>query len=99
MALWKDLRKAGYRVGLAAISFLGSLFISAILVLSNLGMELLLSLIIDEVSIVHQATSLVLDVVLIGSAVVVSTSGALMVAGEAIYTARSFLTRMREHDG
>ncbi len=85
-----------YRVVLAAITFLVSLLISGILVGSGIALEALVSLSIGDGSKSQEIIEFVLDVSLVGSAVVVSVCGAIVVAGEAIRSTTVFLSRTKD---
>ncbi len=84
-----------YTVVLAALKFGVSLFISAVLVVSGFALEKLVSLSIEAGSKPHQIVEFVLDVSLVGSAVVVAMCGAIIVAGEAIMSTKAFFSRNR----
>ena len=96
MEFRRDVREIFYRVGLAATIFLGSLIVSAVLVLSGMGLEWLVGLSLDEGSVPHRVVAVVLDVSLVSAAVVVSVCGAIIVAAEAVISTRIFLSRSRE---
>ena len=96
MEFRRDVRGIFYRVGLAVAMFLGSLVVSAVLVLSGMGLEWLVGLSLDEGSVPHRVVAVVLDVSLVSAAVVVSVCGAIIVAAEAVISTRIFLSRSRE---
>ena len=76
--------------------FLGSLAVSAVLILSGMGLEWLVGLSLDKGSVPHQVVAVVLDVSLVSVAVVVSICGAIIVAAEAIVSTKIYLSRLRE---
>lgn len=96
MSYWADLQSIVYRVALAGAIFIGSLAVSAVLVLSGIGLEWLVGLSLDKGSVPHQIVSVVLDVSLVSAAVVVSVCGAVVVAAEAVISTRNFLYRAKE---
>ena len=98
MRMWKDLQEGLYYVGLAAIRFLVSLLISAALVGSGIALEFLVGLSIEDSSAAYEVLEFALDVSLIGSAIVVSICGAIVVAGEAIRSTYIFLRQLRNGD-
>ncbi len=96
MGYWKDLQRIFYRVALAGTIFIGSLVVSAVLVLSGIGLEWLVGLSLEKDSVPHQVISVVLDVSLVSAAVVVSVCGAVIVAAEAVVSTKNFLSRARD---
>ena len=96
MELRRDVGGIFYRVALAVAIFLGSLAVSAVLILSGMGLEWLLGLSLEDGSVPHQVVTVVLDVSLVSVAVVVSICGAIIVAGEAIISTKIYLSRLRE---
>ena len=98
MRMRKDLQESLYYVGLAVIRFLVSLLISAALVGSGIALEFLVGLSIEDSSAAYEVLEFVLDVSLIGSAVVVAICGAIVVAGEAIRSTYTFLRQLSGKD-
>ena len=94
--MWRDLQEGFYYVGLAVIKFVVSLLVSAALVVSGIVLENLAGLSIEDDSDMYAVLVFVLDVSLIGSAIVVSVCGAIVVAGEAIRSTYTFFNRLRE---
>ena len=92
----EDLRTALQRVALAAINFLTSLLMAVILVLSGLLLEWIIGFSIEPGTQTHQVVGFVLDVTLVGCAVVWAITGALIVTWEAVISAKSFLSRSRD---
>lgn len=92
----EDLRIALQRVALAAINFLTSLLMAVILVLSGLLLEWIIGFSIDTGTQTHRVVGFVLDVTLVGCAVVWAITGALLVTWEAVISAKSLLNRSRE---
>ena len=70
--------------------------LSAVLVLSGMGLEWLVGLSLDKGTVPHQVVAVVLDVSLVSAAVVVAVCGAIIVAAEAVISTRVFLSRSRE---
>ena len=89
----EELLAALRRVALAAITFLTSLLMAVILVLSGLLLEWIIGFSIDEGTQTHNVISFVLDVTLIGCAVVWAITGAVVVTWEAVMAAKAFLSQ------
>lgn len=81
---------------LAAITFLGSLAVSGVLVASGIGLEWLVGFLVDKDTQAFRGIEFAFDVTLVGSATVVSACGALIVAGEAITSVKAFWSRTKE---
>lgn len=96
MRLWRDLQEATYRFVLATLTFLTSLLISVVLFGSSIALKYLVNFSITKGSKTQEVVEFVLDVSLVGSAVVVSMCGAIIVAGEAIESTRAFFSRNKE---
>ena len=94
--MWGDLQQAMYRVVLAATKFIVSLLISGLLVGAGIALETLVSFSIQDGSTAHEIVGFVLDVSLVGSAVVVSVCGALLVAGEAVASTYEYLSGLKD---
>ena len=81
------------RVALAAITFLTSLLMAVILVLSGLLLEWIIGFSVDTGTRTHSVITFALDVTLVGCAVIWAIMGAVIVTWEAVVAARDFLTR------
>ena len=81
------------RVALAAITFLTSLLMAVILVLSGLLLEWIIRFSIAAGSRTHNVITFVLDVTLVGCAVVWAITGAVIVTWEAVVAAKAFLSQ------
>ena len=92
----EELSAALRRVALAAITFLTSLVMAVILVLSGLLLEWIIGFSIEPGTQTHNVISLVLDVTLVGCAVVWAITGAVIVTWEAVLAARTFLSQSEE---
>jgi hypothetical protein len=90
----EELAGALRRVGLAALTFLTSLSMAVILVLSGLLLEWIIGFSIDAGTRTHNVITFVLDVTLVGCAVVWAITGAVIVTWEAVVAARTFLRRI-----
>ena len=89
--MMSELKEAFYRVGLAMIIFAGSLLLSAALVVSGIMLEQLVSFAVGDESTALKVVKVVLDVSLVGSAVVVAVCGAIIVATESIKSTLIFI--------
>ena len=78
------------------IRFAASLIVSAALVVSGIALKTLVGFSIEESSEAYAVLEVALDISLIGSAIVVSVCGAIVVAGEAIRSTYTFLSRLRD---
>lgn len=96
MRMWQDLQEGFYYVGLAFIRFVVSLLMSAALVGSGIILETLVGFSIEEESDGYKVLVFVLDVSLVGSAIVVSVCGAIVVVDEAIRSTYTFFRRSRD---
>ena len=92
----EELSAALRRVALAAITFLTSLVMAVILVLSGLLLEWIIGFSIEPGTQTHNVISLVLDVTLVGCAVVWAITGAVIVTWEAVLAAKTFLSQIEE---
>lgn len=92
----EELSAALRRVALAAITFLTSLVMAVILVLSGLLLEWIIGFSIEPGTQTHNVISLVLDVTLVGCAVVWAITGAVIVTWEAVLAAKTFLSQTEE---
>ena len=92
----EELSAALRRVALAAITFLTSLVMAVILVLSGLLLEWIIGFSIEPGTQTHNVISLVLDVTLVGCAVVWAITGAVIVTWEAVLAAKTFLSQSEE---
>lgn len=89
-----ELLAALRRVALAAITFLTSLLMAVVLVLSGLLLEWIIGFSIDSGTRTHSVISFVLDVTLVGCAAVWAISGAVIVTWEAVVAAKAFLSQV-----
>ena len=90
----KEELSAGLRrVALAAITFLTSLLMAVVLVLSGLLLEWIIGFSVDAGTQTHRIVSFALDVALVGCAVVWAITGAVIVTWEAVVAAKAFLIR------
>ena len=78
------------------MTFLTSLVMAVILVLSGLLLEWIIGLSIEPGTQTHNVISLVLDVTLVGCAVVWAITGAVIVTWEAVLAAKTFLSQTEE---
>lgn len=92
----EELLAAFRRVALAAITFLTSLLMAVVLVLSGLLLEWIIGFSIEPGTQTHNVISLVLDVTLVGCAVVWAITGAVIVTWEAVLAAKTFLSQTEE---
>ena len=92
----EELSAALRRVALAAITFLTSLLMAVILVLSGLLLEWIIGFSIEPGTRTHNVVSFALDVTLVGCAVVWAITGAVIVTWEAVVAAKAFLSRTGE---
>ena len=92
----EELSAALRRVALAAMTFLTSLAMAVILVLSGLLLEWIIGFSIEPGTQTHNVISLVLDVTLVGCAVVWAITGAVIVTWEAVLAAKTFLSQTEE---
>ena len=90
----EELLSALRRVVLAAITFLTSLIMAIILVLSGLLLEWIIGFSIDAGTQTHTVINFVLDVALVGCAIVWAITGAVIVTWEAVVAAKAFLTNV-----
>ena len=98
MNVWDDARVELLRITAAGIRFLASLTLAALLVASGIGLETLINFTLEKGSKSQELVSVVLDVSLIGAAIVVSACGACLVAGESVRSTRDFFTRRRDRE-
>lgn len=87
----EELRAILERVALVVIRFIATLTVSAVLYVADIALKALLVLAVDETTEFYQIAVYVMDVGLIGSAVVVSVCGAVMAAWEALTSALNFI--------
>ena len=96
--MWEETKTGIKRIGNAFVFFVVKIVIAAILVAADLGLENLASLVLEhETSSIH-IVEFVLDVTFVGSAVVISVAGALVVAGEVILSSRDYLKKRWSDD-
>ena len=90
-----ELQSALRRIALAAITFLTSLLMAVMLVLSGLLLEWIIGFSVDAGTRTHDLISFALDVALVGGAVVWAVTGAVIVTWEAVLSAIAFLRQIR----
>lgn len=91
-----ELSAAFRRVALAAITFFTSLLMAVVLVLSGLLLEWIIGFSVEPGTQTHNVISFVLDVTLVGCAVVWAITGAVIVTWEAVVAAKAFLSQTKE---
>ena len=94
LTVTEELLTALRRVALAAITFLTSLLMAVILVLSGLLLEWIIGFSVAPGSQTHNVVSFALDVTLVGCAVVWAVTGAVIVTWEAVVAAKTFLSQV-----
>ena len=92
----EELIVALRRVALAALTFFTALLMAVILVLSGLLLEWIIGFSIGEGTQTHDVVSFVLDVTLVGCAVVWAITGSVVVTWEAVMAAKAFLSQNRK---
>ena len=95
MSLGEELKDALRRVLPAALTFLTSLAMAAILVGSGILLELLIGYAVGYGTTAHGVVNFVLDVTLVICAVVWACTGAVVATWEAIVSAKAFVNRNR----
>ena len=94
---WQDeLRTALRRVLPAALTFLTSLAMAAILVGSGILLEWLIGHAVGYGSTAHRIVGFALDVTLVVCATVWACTGAVVATWEAIVSAKAFVSRTRD---
>ena len=89
----EELRAALRGAALAALTFFTSLLMAVVLVLSGLLLEWIIGFSINEGTQTRKVVSFVLDVTLVGCAVVWAVTGAVVVTWEAMMAAKAFLSQ------
>ena len=96
MLLKQELIAALHRVLPAALTFLTSLVMAAILVVSGILLEYLIGLAVGYETLAYRIVRFVLDVALVSCAVVWTVTGAVVATWEAIISALTFVSRTRK---
>ena len=89
----EEVRTALRRVLLAVLFFLTSLAMAVTLVLSGLLLEWIIGFSVDAETPAHKLISWMLDVTLVGSAVVWAAAGTVVATWEAVMSANDFVKR------
>ncbi len=92
----EELRTALRRVLPAALTFLTSLAMAAILVGSGILLEWLIGYAVGKDTMAHRIVGFALDVTLVICAAVWACTGAIVATWEAIVSAKAFVNRTRE---
>ena len=94
--LWRDLQDAVHWIIRIIIPFLRSLIVAAVLVVSGMALEALVGLTLPKESKSLEIVRFVLDVSLVGSAVVIAICGALIVVWDTVASTRGLLSRGKD---
>ncbi len=95
--MWREeLQTALRRVLPAALTFLTSLVMAAIMVGSGILLEWLIGIAVGYDTAAYRIVQYVLDVTLVGCALVWASTGAVVATWEAIVSANAFVRRTRE---
>ena len=95
--MWREeLQAALGRVLPAALTFLTSLMMAAILVGSGILLEWLIGIAVGYDTAAYRVVKFVLDVALVGCALIWAGTGAVVATWEAIVSAKAFVRRTRE---
>lgn len=87
-----------YELFAGFLLFATSLALSAFLILAGLGLESLIGLAIEDGTLADDVVEFVVQVSLVGSAIVVSACGAIIVAGDAIKATIEFFRHPSEDE-
>lgn len=82
--MWSEVKVGLKHIRVAFVFLAGKLILAGLLVATDLGLEKLAGLVLEHDGEPLRIVEDDLDITFVGSAVVIATSGALVVAGEAI---------------
>ena len=92
-----EVREVTARVGYAVLLFLGSLVVAAVFIGSNVLLEWLIGFAVNQETRTYDVVKAVLDILLIGFALVGSTiGGAIIVLKEILSSVKSFWNRAED---
>lgn len=96
--MWEETKTGIKRIGNAFVFFVVKIVIAAIFVAADLGLEKLASLVLEHETAAFKIVEFVLDVAFVGSAVVISVAGTIVVAAEVILSSRDYLRNRLSDD-
>lgn len=96
--MWGEVKTGLQRIGAAFVFFVVKLILAGLLVAADLGLERLAGLVLEHDGSPLGIFEVVLDVTFVGSAVITAGAGALVVAGEAILSARDYFKERLSND-
>lgn len=85
------------RVGFAVLLLLGSVAVFAACIGSSIFLDWLLGSVVDTETVVYKWTNTVVDALLLGTGLVVTTGGCIVVAIETWMSIKGFLNHIREN--